>query len=228
MAIPVIIISSSEDKKNIENIKYLFSSKLFKIYYYNTKEKNDIILSLEYSKEIPEKDSPVILIRDTSISDLTPEIIEKKVKSSLEYLTDETLIFLCKWQDNFQKYSIINPNEFGSKLKKSFGTVSDQCILFSPKIRDKFIKSENSKTMSFNIYMYYLYENTNIKTYVFDPNLINYDSSYATSIEDYSKTNSYSDKKPEKKKENTTYNLILFFFICFIIFLISYSLININ
>lgn len=219
MAIPVLILIS--DNKDIKNIEHLFSSPMFKIYKFN----GEMLDALEYSSKIEEKDSPVIIVRDSSISDLTPDIIENKIKKALKYLKENTLIFLCKWQDCLQKYLLIDED---INLKKSYKTISDQGIIFSKDMRDKFIKSENAKAMSFQLYMHYLYDNTKITTYVFDPNLINYNSVYAKSTDDYLKTNAYSDKKKEEKKENTTYNLILFFFICFIIFLVAYSLINIE
>jgi hypothetical protein len=249
MKILVIISSLSKSKtENIDLIKHLFSDEMFDVYTHEVElpviQNKDLnidnyvlLSSLKYSFEFPNEkgiptykyvNNPVIVIRDTSTSDLTPETMKDKMLYALKYLDKNNLIFLCKWGDQCQKYITVDPNIKGSKLKKSINPSSNQCILFSPELRTYFISSDSFQYTDFKIFMNNLLEDTKIQACVFDPNLVNFDISYASSPDDFSKQNSHSSIKVEKKKENTTYNLILFFFIAIVIFLVAYALINIE
>lgn len=207
---------------------------------------------------------PCIIIKDSSVSNITPggEIslsssnnpmttngdgvnvldiksnisdaqivggIKNRIKTALQKASDADLYFLCKWQDMCDKHKNvegIDSIDHGSTLKWSVHPSATQAIMYTPTSRDYFTNLLSNTNMSYSSLLNHEIENGNILATVFMPNIIDFDSSLATSNQDYLKLNECAPVQTTTSSSFTP--LIWFIVLVVIILLIAWSLMQLG
>lgn len=230
----VIIVKheTREGDDNINQLKRLFSDPYFTVQVLNINIPKNIVgksrvenylmyKALTYASEGPYflnsdgdlepkfwwETIPVIIIKDSSVSNLTSKEMKKRISSAIKKSDEVDLFFLCKWNDSCEQYiNVLENNHFGSKLKWSKRPTSTQAIMYTPKSRE-FIRKEllNSNVPLSDILNSNIFKGT-LKATVFVPNLIDFDIDLASSKEDYYKLNECSTPR---NKENNHRNIII-------------------
>jgi len=243
----VIILKYETRKcdKNIDNLKSLFSSQYFIVEVCEitdifdrdavTKENYDMKKIFNYINNGPYllneegfyqpqnwwKELPTIIIKDSSVSHLTPENnvhgIKHKIKTALEKANNADLFYLCKWNDSCEKQRDVE-NYPDKTLKWSVKPTATQAIMYTKKARDYIIEQLDTSNITLGELL-----NTNINkakllATVFTPNLIDYDINLAVSNSDYNKMNECDPTvNTQVTNTNNTYILIIVLIILIII-----------
>lgn len=186
------------------------------------------------------RDLPVIIIKDSSISNLTPfgsmegsEIvggIKKRISTVLEKASEADLYFLCKWNDSCNKYvdvEGIDNIDNGSKLKWSMKPTSTQAIMYKPKSRDYIRKELINTNKSLSDLLNFNIANSTMLATVFVPNIIDYDISLATSDNDYNKLNECETIKYQQSVTNNS-QYVWLIIILILVFLVAWFLVQLN
>jgi len=177
---------------------------------------------------------PVIIVKDSSISHLTPNGITNKnfddnpenkiisgmkhrIKTALEKAKDADLFFLCKWNDQCDKYVDVE----GTDIKWSKRPTATQAIMYTPKSRDNIINNLTKNNASYSEFLNNnIYKGKFLAT-VFVPNIIDYDINLATSNNDYIKANECAPITSTSDPTNNTAAIVWVTIIIFIIIAIS-------
>lgn len=173
---------------------------------------------------------PVIIVKDSSISHITPngttnENIENKIisgmkdriKIALNKAKDADLFFLCKWNDECDKYLDVE----GTNMKWSKRPTATQAIMYTPKSRDNIVNSLSKINVGYSEFL-----NSNISkgkflATVFVPNIIDYDINLATSNSDYIKTHECAPVSSTSDQTNNTAAIVWVSIIIFLIIVIA-------
>lgn len=205
----VIILNynTKQCNNNISNLKWLFSDPYFVVRVYTIYSPTKIINSslidnyymkkaLKYAAEVDKaswKNIPCIIIKDDSVSHLYPDHavtsngIKSRISSALIKAPSADLLFLCKWNDQCEKYEDIIKND--STIKWSTKPTSTQAILYKPHTRELILNLLKNSSVTLGDLLNSQIQNKKIKSLVFVPNLISFDISLATSSLDYNKVN---------------------------------------
>jgi len=190
------------------------------------------------------KNLPCIIIKDSSISNITPigttslshtssedNIIigmKNRIKIALERASNADLFFLCKWNDACNKYIDVadSPKSPESSLKWSVQPTSTQAIMYKPSSRDYIIKSLSTINIPLSDIL-----NTNISqghllATVFVPNLIDFDIDLATSNDDYHKLNECAPIPSSTTTSSNTSSIIWLIIIIIAVILVAWFLIQ--
>jgi hypothetical protein len=171
---------------------------------------------------------PCIIVKDSSISNVAPASMKKRIQIALENTKDGDgdmiMIFLCKWSDNCNKYIDVNGAtniENGSSLKWSIKPTSSQAVLYIPNARDFVRNKLNNTTLPigelFNTYI----NRGELKAAAFLPNIINYDINVATDETDYSKLNECMEQTSASTSTTSTSQWIWLFVIIIVLLVIT-------
>jgi hypothetical protein len=190
------------------------------------------------------KNIPCIIIKDSSISNITPIGITKfshtssedniiigmknRIKIALEKASNADLFFLCKWNDACNKYVDVDTSTTPSQssLKWSIQPTSTQAIMYKPPSRDYIIKSLSTSNIPLSVIL-----NTNISqghllATVFVPNLIDFDIDLATSNDDYHKLNECAPIPSSTSTSSNTSSIIWLIIIIIAVILVAWFLIQ--
>lgn len=190
---------------------------------------------------------PVIVIKDSSITNLTPfglknngdidveEAIiggmKRRIRIALERAQQADLFFLCKWNDACDKYVDVdgasNVNH-GSSLKWSTQPTATQAIMYKTDGRDFIRETLSKSTVPLSDVLNSHIARGDILATVFVPNIIDFDIDLATSNGDYAKLNECAP--PQSTTEGTT-NAAAFVWLILIIIavvLVAWALIQLN
>ena len=244
----VIILKCETRKcdKNIDNLKLLFSDKYFIVEICEVPEQLDIInedknednhnmkkifnyinngpylLNQEgiYEGQNWWKDLPVIIIKDSSVSHLTPENsvhgIKHKIKTALDKAKNADLFYLCKWNDSCEKHRDIEGHP-DKTLKWSVKPTATQAIMYTKKTREYISEKLETSDVSLGELLNSDINKSKLLATVFTPNLVDYDINLAISNSDYSKMN---ECDPAVNTQTTTNNNTLLLVVIMIILII--------
>ena len=139
---------------------------------------------------------PVLLIKDSSVTNLSPGGVEARTKlqTSLALAESADLFFLCKWLDACDKYTDVPGMESkGSSLKWSIQPTATQAVLYRPRARD-FVRDGllSAPSLSLSQFLNKNILEEQLSATVFVPNLIDFDIDLAVSNDDFRKLNECS------------------------------------
>ena len=201
---------------------------------------------------------PVIIVKDSSISNVVPNYNEsivkpgdnnqtvdtfklnssdhrlmggmkKRIKIALDRAAQADLFFLCKWHDACNKHVDIEGNiDHGSKLKWSMQPTATQAIMYTPSSRN-YVRTA---LMTSNITLSELL-NSNISqgkllATVFVPNIIDFDIDLATSNDDYTKLNECASVQTTSESSTNIAPIIWFAVLLILVILVAWMLIQLN
>lgn len=243
----VIILKQETRKcdKNIENLKLLFSSQYFIVEICEIsdiidrnmidKENYDMKKILNYINNGPYlldeegvyqpqywwKELPTIIIKDSSVSHLTPENniygIKHKIKTALEKANNADLFYLCKWNDSCEKQREVE-NFPDKTLKWSVKPTATQAIMYTKKTRDYISEQLEKSNVTLGELLNANINKSKLSATVFTPNLLDYDINLAVSNSDYNKMNECDTAvNTQVTNTNNTYLLIIVLIILVII-----------
>lgn len=242
----LVLILETETKKSdnqIENLLFLFSDPLFEVHQcsFPKKIQEDRMLkkALHYAshgpyesgKEGKWKDDPVIIIKDSSICDLSPERFTKKIKDGLEYGKEADIIYLCKWNDLCELYKDVTVSKSKSFLQWTQRPNGMQALLFKPKARDILYKEwmDDRYHGSIQERIQQKIKKGEWKALTYTPNIISFDIHYATTKSDYMKRNECAELKEmitnyvsSSDSSDNTMNIIYIILFAIFIFFVAF------
>lgn len=184
---------------------------------------------------------PVIIIKDSSITNLTPtgfsrsDIeeaiiggIKRRIRTALDKATGADLFFLCKWNDACDKYvDVQGASDRGSSLKWSMQPTATQAVMYSPTCRDYTRETLMKTTLPVSDLLNSEINQGNLLATVFVPNIIDFDIDLATSNDDYAKLNECAPVQgdPASTSNSTIVWLIL---IIILVVLVAWALIQLS
>lgn len=192
---------------------------------------------------------PCIIIKDSSISNITPfgstkfthslddnNIItgmKHRIQVALERAQKADLFFLCKWNDACNKYVDVNTttksslNSNTSSLKWSTQPTSTQAIMYTPKSRDYVKNLLSTSNVNLSDLLNTNISQGNLLATVFVPNLIDFDIDLATSTDDYIKLNECAPVPSPTNQSTNTSSYVWLLFIIIAMILVAWILIQI-
>lgn len=243
----VIILKCETRKcdKNIENLKLLFSDQYFVVEVCEVPEQLDdknkdkdnynmkkilnyinngpYLLNQEsiYEPQYWWKELPTIIIKDSSVSHLTPDNnvhgIKHKIKTALEKANNADLFYLCKWNDSCEKHRDVE-NFPDKTLKWSVKPTATQAIMYTKKTREYITEQLENSDVTLGELLNSHINKCKLSATVFTPNLIDYDINLAVSNSDYNKLNECDPAiNTQTTTNNNTYILIIILIILIII-----------
>lgn len=228
--IPVYILSSGGSTKTVQGY---FDTSDFQIHYIN--DKDEKLQVIEVLREIKDKDTPIIIIRDTSVS-----ISENTVSTVLRSinLNDEYDIFyLCKWHDRCDLFRTVSKFDGNGRIVQTSHPFGIQAMILSPSgisiLRgDRSMKNGVKFSMNMDGCLseqlaQQIYKG-NITAYTTDPNLFEFNVEYATRNSDMKKRQECLDPPIEEIQANNysrMWSYIILFLIVLIIAICIYTIV---
>lgn len=237
----VIIIDTGQYPENVEKLKLLFSPFIVEVYKPSKSQtqahtwQEPFLDVLRYSKDNNINKS-LIIVNDDSMSYSSSEIIKDKVESALS-VRNYDLFYLCKWNDEVQKYRHITYDGKEHKgLKWTFSAQGLQCVMFSPHCRDivvgcvpmrdgKFFKIVDDLDTSIQKAVL----NNNLRAVTIVPNLVSFDYELAKTNDDFYKLNEIRDideSYNNSTNQNVLLNWVFFIVLVIVIIAIAYLIIR--
>jgi len=192
-------------------------------------------------------DIPCIIIKDSSVSNITPigntklshsssddNIIsgmKHRIQVALERAQKADLFFLCKWNDACNKYvDVTNPpaSTVETSLKWSIQPTSTQAVMYTPSTRDYIRQSLITSNITLSDLLNTNISQGNLLATVFVPNLIDFDIDLATSNDDYQKLNECAPSPSTTTQSNTTSSIIWLVIIIIAVILVAWFLIQLR
>jgi len=186
---------------------------------------------------------PVIIVKDNSVSNITPSGItnssqdkiiggmKNRIQIALQKAQSADLYYLARWNDNCTKNTLVAGTESidkGSSLQWTIQPTATQAIMYTPKSRD--IVSNALCTMASNISLSdYLNSSIYDRKFVataFVPSIISFDTNLSTSQTDYNKLNECFPTPTDKP--TTTNNLIWLIVVLLLVILVASALIQLG
>jgi len=251
--LPVYIITTGRRGPGTQNVSRLFQDPMFnvivpelpteqrteflaKLGQANALEATQIlgVLSLSYAAA---PDKPVIILKDNSVSHLTPEQITNRVKSILALTQPFDIFYLCKWNDRCQLYTnkrnMADTNTFLAQTQAPGGF---QAVLITPSGRDIILGQAmmpNNKKFKLDHplpdQLTHEIFNGHLVAFTETPNIIDFDIRYAMSNADYVKLNECQPvKQSSQNVGSSTAAYVWFFIVILAIFLLAWALIRIG
>lgn len=249
----LVVIVQSETTPADKNIDYIknnyFSDPFFNVQIFNAvgiEDDNEIMLrALTFASigpyindsegfNTPQKywsNLPVIIIRDSSISNIGGIQMKSRIFKSLEAAKQADLIYLCKWKDRCELYKNIKESvDEGSGLKWSSKPNATQAILYSPLARDTTIEGlrKVKDNMSLGDFLNEYINKEYFLAAVFVPNIIDYDINLANNNKEYEKLNECEPVPTENPNPGGGSTLMWFILITLIILLIAWAAIQLG
>lgn len=192
-------------------------------------------------------DIPCIIVKDSSISNITPtgetkishpssdnNIIsgmKHRIKVALERAQKADLFFLCKWNDACNKFvDVANSSSSNTEtsLKWSIQPTSTQAIMYKPSARDFIRQSLITSNITLSDILNTNISQGNLLATVFVPNLIDFDIDLATSNDDYHKLNECAPPPSTTTQSTTTSSIIWLIIIIIAVILVAWFLIQLT
>jgi hypothetical protein len=151
-------------------------------------------------------DIPCIIIKDSSICNIIPSGMKKRIQVALDKAKQADLYFLCKWSDNCSKHTDVSgcsEIEHGSSLKWSIKPTSSQAVMYTPESRDFIRHKLLTATIPLGDLLNAHIARGELLATAFMPNIIDFDVTLSTSDADYAKL---SECGTETKTSNSTSN----------------------
>lgn len=249
----VLIISNFESRgcdNNVADLKEAFSNPYFitRIVAANTKKDipsgltiSDAVYTelyvmrktLEYSStgiECSSENSwnnlPVIIVKDSSVTNLTPLEMKQRISYALRKAPAADLYFLTVWSDSCSKHKLISKNvDGGSSLNWTFQPTATQAIMYTPSSRDyikQYLVSNNNT--SYSSVLNSLVSSGKMKAVTYTPNIVDYDIDLATSNSDYYKLNTCATIGTVGGESNGLSSLLFFIILVAIVIFTAYCL----
>lgn len=186
---------------------------------------------------------PCIIVKDSSVSNITPEGysinngdeskyiggMKDRIQVALDKAKQADLFYLCKWNDQCSKYkdvSGVGSINHGSTLKWSISPSGTQAIMYTPTARDFVQNALITSTVSLGILLNNYIAKGQLLATVFVPNIIDFDMDLATSNNDYFKLNECAPPPTTTTTTRNVTSLLWFIIIIAIILLIAWALIS--
>jgi hypothetical protein len=180
---------------------------------------------------------PVVVIKDSSISVASPDVIARNVLKPIQQNVDFDIYYLCKWMDECQKYSNVNIAEetiSGPRLVWTQSPNGIQALLFTVNGREVVLgrrPMRNGQTFKVDKPLSSALRdqiaNGAIKALSIFPNLVEFDISLATSNADYLRT---SQCRPVVNNgpmvTNSPAGIVWFTLIVLLVLLIAWAMIR--
>jgi hypothetical protein len=234
----------------IEILKHLFSNPLFRTEVFHHDPPGEIQASdgltvknkietlrfraaLEYAHERAPT-SAVIIVKDSSISNVDPTRIEREVKKARDLQVDYDLFYLTKWLDQCQKQREIPGQGQGEpNLVWTQSPYGVQCLYLTTSGRDIIrgqIPMRNGQyflaTKSLSVQLSEEIYRSNIKAITTRVNLLNYDMSLALSNTDYLKMNECQPVTALTQGTESSNNYLYFVLIIILILILTWSVVK--
>jgi hypothetical protein len=224
-----------------EYLNGLFSSSLFQRAIY---KKGSLAEALTKANELW-GDKPALLVLNSSVSQLHSETLAEKIRLVLEQGLDYDLCYLCKWNDQCQKYINVDLEEedVGGHLVVSSSPHGLQAVIYTRQARDILLGAKEMRNggkwaagddWSSSINKEIL--KGNFKAICFVPNLLDYDISLARDDSDYLKLNECQKVEPQQARSSTnattsasaTTSWIWLLFIIILVILLAWAVIRVG
>src|SRR5205823_3008803 len=88
---------------------------------------------------------PCMIVKDSSVSDMSSRDMKRRIENALEKTRHADLFFLCKWNDECQKYSNVTDCD---TLKWTHSSCATQAVMYSPKGRDLVMRELKNNKMT--------------------------------------------------------------------------------
>lgn len=207
---------------NIKRLKRLFSSEIFRVKTVSVEGKRednvDLFLTvLRYS--LSQTEGGVIVVRDRSVSYLSPRQMEEKVKSVPKRAD---LFFMTKWGDRCNTYKDVEGAD--GSIKWSSSVTSDHAVFFSREGRKKILDTLDHKIKKISdrdskkvFSLKDVVDDAQVLRCVSSPNVIDFDVNLATSNADFEMINECS---PVPKEEEVSQTAAVVWFVIFIVLIV--------
>jgi hypothetical protein len=168
---------------------------------------------------------PCLVVRDNSVSNLSPSDMANKVNDSLRAQSD--MVFLCVWNDLCNKYADVNEakNQMGSSVVWTVQPTATQAVLYSTTAREYIIEQLNTTNNTISGVINIAVGSGALLAVAFVPNILDYDINLATQNSDFSKLNQCSTASTNNTPVSGTATLLWFVIIVFLVLLLAYALI---
>lgn len=221
MTLPVYIVRTSTRDNNVNYLRATFADPLFKV----EALPGALLDTLRVWHESSYKSSHAIVVMDTSVSYLAPEVIRDRITTALTKAPDADIHYLCKWKDNCAKYhSVGNSNV----MKWSTNPHGLQAVLLPPKTRDIILRKARLSDGNFfevediaHSLTKAIRENL-LKATVFVPNIVEFDVNMATSNKDFERLNQCQEEEQKRGSSTWTWVIVFALLLLFIIGVICF------
>lgn len=177
----------------------------------------------------PWKDLPCILVRDTSVSDLSPDAMKIQISTALSAAPNADLYYLCRWNDNCTIYKPVegvSSIDHGGTIMWSVGAHSTQAIMYTPFSRDFISDALVDAKVPLDELLNNYISSMQLRCIVYVPNIISYDITKATYVEDYSKDNGCAPTVIVSGSTGSWNNVVWFWTIVAVVGIVSWFLIS--
>lgn len=241
----VLILTNFESRPcdpNVKQLEHLFSNPHFLVKKVNVeqippKQKKSVLTELQWSENYRMRkaldfaakrsaDLPVLVVKDSSVSDLHPDAMWKRISTALQHETD--FHFLTVWGDFCATSHMVNRE---NRLIETRHPNSCQAVIYSPDARDlirsKLIDSRLPLPVLLNTHVDGTYPGLKepLRATAFNPNIVHFDVSLSTSIQDYHKLNHCAGPNSEDPSKSNVNSMIWFLIIVGLMLVVSYCLI---
>lgn len=246
----VLILANFETKQcdsNVKNLKNVFSRDYFitKVIEFTCSKKlpqNSTITTAQYNElQIMKKaiefanfgdgkvagwpNFPVIIIKDSSVSNITPEGMEERISYALKTVKNADLYFLTVWSDACNKQKLISPSvEGGSSLNFTFQPTATQAIMYTPSSRSTVKELIINSTVSYSALLNSAIGQGKLTAVTFTPNIVDFDISLARTNTDYYKLNTCAPIASTVDTTNGLSSLLFFIILVAVIIFTAYCL----
>lgn len=225
-----IMLGETAPPGNVAQLQTLFSNQLFQVLTYRGESEN-------YSGRVKEAltlqqrnnpNNPCIVVKDSSISILTPDLMATYISTALSYNQSRptySAVYLTHWLDECNRYkSILTLIAGAASLKQTFRPTADQCILMLPDLRDQLLAVEDDIFIWLNSQI----ASQTIKAATFVPNLVEVDISTIANNNDYFKLNQCLPVQTTSEGGGKLLGTMVFIFIAILLIVLAYCLIKIG
>lgn len=246
----VLILANFESKQcdsNVKNLKNVFSDEYFitKVIEFTCSKKlpqNSTITTAQYNElQIMKKaiefatfgdgkgggwpNLPVIIVKDSSVSNVTSEGMKDRISYALRTVKNADLFFLTVWSDACTKQKLIVPSvDGGSSLNWTYQPTSTQAILYTPASRSTIKEMIINSTVSYSAMLNSAIASGKLHAVTFTPNIVDFDISLATTNTDYYKLNTCAGIVSTTDTTNGLSSLLFFIILVAVIIFTAYCL----
>lgn len=229
MVVDVVIINCTTRgcDVNMSNLEKAFSDDLFNITKVKPENCNDLYATKEIIDLFQDNDNPLLIVKDSSICQISPHSLSKMVRNALEHAKKNKieLVYLCSSGDQCEKQLDVHLFEDGTRLRTTQGNQSTQALLYTKKLKRRLSRQlfGNGKTLADVIRE--KIRNGELKAALFSPNIVHFDLELAASKSEFSSSNMCSSS--QEQSNNTGLYIWLVILLILLIFL-AWGLIQIN
>lgn len=212
---------------NISNLERIFHDEFFTVTIVNPKNCDDLFATKEILESFHNSDEPLLILKDSSICQLSSKSLSKMIKQALRYASENhlDLLYLCSAGERCEKQSDLLYFEDGTRLRTTGGNRSTQAILYTKKARKIIMKQLNNPGKTIPEIIKQKVSSNELKVALFSPNIVHFDLEMAKSKSEYAEANVCTSMDEET---SNTGIYIWFIILVILLILVAWGLIQIN